>query len=255
MIIYLSGSGNYNTIASKTDLLTPENAGKLNILMSFAYIKSEKLISSLIPYFQYFMLDSGAFTFLNSGKKLDWNDYVTKYCDFINAYNVKYFFELDNYRILGYEQTIAIRHEIEKRTKKRCIPVWHKYLGKDEYIKMCQQYDYIALGGIAIQEIKRTEHKYFPWFISTAHKYNTKIHGLGYTSLTGLYKYNFDSVDSSTWLQSSIRFGDVFKFTGAYMKKYRKPINTKIKVKKLVVHNFCEWVKFAEYAQYNLREF
>lgn len=31
-----------------------------------------------------FLLDSGAFTFLRSGKRVDWDDYVGRYARFIN---------------------------------------------------------------------------------------------------------------------------------------------------------------------------
>lgn len=73
---------------------------------------------------------------------------------------------------------------------------------------MIQEYDYVALGGIAIKDFKKSEHKLFKWFIDTAHKANTKIHGLGYTNDSITKRNNFDSVDSTSWLGGS-RFGNL----------------------------------------------
>lgn len=42
---------------------------------------------------------------MNSGKTVDWIKYADAYCDFINAHNCKYYFELDLDVIIGVEQT------------------------------------------------------------------------------------------------------------------------------------------------------
>lgn len=249
MKIYLSGAGWYESLAKNKDLLNKETAKDMNILTSFAYIKGEKTIKSLIPYFKSFMLDSGAFTFLSKGKNIDWHAYIDRYASFINEYDIDLFFELDIYSIVGIEETIRLRHELEKKTDKRCIPVWHRCLSKDMFFQMCNEYDYVALGGIAIKEIRQQEHKIFSWFINEAHKRNTKIHALGYTSIKGLNKYPFDSVDSSTWLMNGARYGAVWNFDGRHMTSRRKPANTRIITSKLVAHNFSEWVKYGIYME------
>lgn len=46
-----------------------------------------------------FLLDSGAFTFMNSGKKVHWKTYVDEYIEFINRHDVQQFFELDLYTL------------------------------------------------------------------------------------------------------------------------------------------------------------
>ena len=74
------------------------------------------------------MLDSGAFTYLNkqSKEKINWNEYVIKYAEFIKEYNVKHFFELDIDPIVGLKEVERLRDLLEERAQRKCIPVWHK---------------------------------------------------------------------------------------------------------------------------------
>lgn len=220
------------------------------ILESFYYADKDE-IQKLMPYFGDFLLDSGAFTFMqNSKKHVDWNEYLEQYANFINTYNVNKFFELDIDHVVGYDEVIKLRKKLEHLTGKQCIPVWHTSRGKEEYLKTCDEYPYVAIGGIAIKTIKSSQYKYFPWFIDQAHKKNTKVHGLGFTNLEGIKKYHFDSVDSTSWTTGN-RFGALYKFNGKTIVKYDKPQGTRIpkdKVKELAVNNFIEWCKFQQYA-------
>lgn len=236
-------SGGVSSMGEKAHI--PDKAANINILMSFYYI--DDVVVRLIPRFKNFMLDSGAFTYLVSGKHINWDEYVSRYIDFIKTYKVEKFFELDIDPLIGYEKVKKIRQRIEHETGKQCIPVWHRSRGKEEFLRMCEEYPYVALGGIAVKEIKRTEHKYFPWFINEAHKRGAKIHGLGYTNLKGLKKYHFDSVDSSAWTAGN-RFGFIYKFNGKEMVKHIKPEGYRVKPKETAINNFVEWVKFSQYA-------
>lgn len=220
------------------------------ILESFYY--ANEWTEWAIPRLSKFLLDSGAFTYLSQGKSADWNDYLRRYVDFINRNDVKLFFELDIDPLVGYENVLKLRRKLEDRTGKKCIPVWHKSRGKDEFLRMCDEYDYVAIGGIVTQEIKRDEHKYFPWFIKEAHKRGAKIHGLGYTNLKGLERYHFDSVDSTSWTTGN-RFGLIYKFDGHTMRKYEAGEGHRLKdARASAVNNFNEWVKFQQYARLHL---
>lgn len=249
MQIYLAGqnpAGKKNIIGGGFDL------DNVKILESFYYV--DEWTIKLLPYFGDFLLDSGAFTFMINNKKgnIDWLDYINRYAKFIKDYNIDKFFELDIDSLVGYEKVLEYRKILEKKTGKKCIPVWHKSRGKEEFIKMCKEYDYVAIGEIVSKEIIPAEYKYFTWFINTAHKYGTKIHGLGFTNLEGLKKYHFDSVDSTSWTTGN-RFGAVYKFNGTTMEKVNKPDGCRLSdSKKTAVHNFNEWVKFQRYAEHNL---
>ena len=224
------------------------------VLESFYGLKGNKTLEFIARHDkENFLLDSGAFTFMsNTGKgNIDWKDYIDRYIDFINKYNIKYFFELDIDVIVGYENVKKIRKYIEAKTQKKCIPVWHKARGKEEFIKLCEEYDYVAIGGIVTKEITSKEYKYFTWFINEAHKRGTKIHGLGFTNLKDLKKYPFDSVDSTSWASGS-RFGAMYVFDGQEMTS-RTFDNKRVKNgKKLNIHNTKEWIKFQRYAEKHL---
>lgn len=220
----------------------------VNILMSFYY--QDDIITKAIPYLKNFLLDSGAFTFLASAKKkVKWDEYLEQYANYIINHNVKLFFELDIDTIVGYDEVIRLRKKLEKLTNRQAIPVWHKSRGIDNFVKMCQEYKYVSLGGIAIGDITKDQYKYFPYFINTAHQNKAKIHGLGFTNFEGLTKYHFDSVDSTTWTTGN-RFGYLYQFNGKTMVKINRPSNCKLSnVKRVAMHNFSEWVKFAHYAE------
>ena len=199
-----------------------------------------------------FLLDSGAFTFMNNSKNnVDFDEYLTKYISFINTHDIKYFFELDVDVIVGLKEVERLRKRLEEETGKKCIPVWHKSRGKDYFIKMCKEYDYIAIGGIVTKEIKPYEFKYFKWFIDTAHSYGCKIHGLGFTNLKGLYIYNFDSVDSTSWVAGG-KFDSLYHFNGREMKQVdtgNRKRRSDLSTDPINRHNYYEWVKFQHYAE------
>lgn len=224
---------------------------KLYVLESFYYI-NENFIK-LLPYLDDVLIDSGAFTFMQNKKttNINWDDYVEKYGNFIKKYKIKKYFELDIDKIVGYEEVKRLRNKLENIVGWKCIPVFHRNRGKDEFLKLIKEYNYIALGGIAIKDINRTEYKYFKWFIDEAHKKNCKIHGLGFTNLEGIKKYHFDSVDSTTWVSGN-RFGKVYKFNGKNIIIYNKLPGTRMKTRETAINNFIEWVKFSNYADKHL---
>jgi len=223
-----------------------------NILQSFYYC-NEFTEKGIIPNCKSFMLDSGAFTFMNNCKKnINWYEYIDKYVDFINRNKIDLFFELDIDVIVGYEEVKKMRKYIERKTNKKCIPVWHKSRGLEEYKKLCKEYSYIAIGGIVTKEIKSTEYKYFSQLIKIAHENKCKVHGLGFTKLKELEKYKFDSVDSSSWVCGN-RFGFVYLFDGKTLLKQTKNTGQRLKDgKEVALHNFKEWVKFSKYAEHKL---
>lgn len=229
-----------------------ENFVNVYILQSFYYADefTEKII---IPNAKEFLLDSGAFTFMQNSKvKVNWVEYIKKYADFINRNNIENFFELDIDSVVGYKKVLEYRKLLEELTNKKCIPVWHKSRGINEFYKMCDKYDYVAIGGIVSKEITKGQYKYFSKLISEAHKRSAKIHGLGFTSLTNLEKYHFDSVDSTSWTLGN-RIGAVYKFNGKTMKRIDPPKGKRlVNAKTISLFNYMEWVKFQKYAEANL---
>lgn len=216
------------------------------ILESFFYVQDWQ-----IPYIKIakdFLLDSGAFTFFSGkNKNVNWEEYVDRYADFINRNKVNYFFELDIDKLIGYDNVIKLRKRLEQKTGKQCIPVWHKFRGKENFLSMCDEYPYVAIGGIVSKEIQSTEYPVFNYLINEAHKRGAKIHGLGFTNLEGMKKYHFDSVDSTSW-KSGGRFGQLHFFTGDAIKNVSCKSKRAKDYKQIDKNNYNEWVKFQQYA-------
>lgn len=218
------------------------------ILESFYY--ADEWVEKHIPLFKDFLLDSGAFTFFSGKqtKEINWEEYVDRYADFINRNKVNHFFELDIDKLIGYENVLKLRKRLEDKTGKQCIPVWHKFRGKENFFSMCDEYPYVAVGGIVSREIMPNEYPVFNYLINEAHKRNSKIHGLGFTNLTGLEKYHFDSVDSTAWTTGN-RFGAIYKFDGKTLRKFIKKEGQRLADSRdAALNNFMEWVKFQQYA-------
>lgn len=216
------------------------------LLESFYYFRDFQ--KPLIYNADLFLLDSGAFTFMNTVKgKVNWSEYIDKYIAFINENDIKHFFELDIDIIVGYDEVKRIRAKIEKETGKQSIPVWHKSRGIEEYKKLVNNYKYIAIGGFAIKHIKREEYPIIRRMVQYAYDRGVKVHGLGFTPKE-VTQYKFYSVDSTTWL-SCRRFGSVFKYEHGQMKMITpKNHGTKRdKQQELEIITIKEWIKYQKY--------
>lgn len=255
MKVFLAGANGKNKILAQ--MLLKENQEQKclpYILESYYYADSET--ERLIPYMKDFLLDSGAYTFMqNSKNHVDWDEYIEKYADFIVRNKVKKYFELDIDSVVGYEKVIEFRKRLERLTGVQPIPVWHTGRGTKEFAKHSKEYPYVAIGGLVgtgKSEYARKYWKFFPWFIKTAHENNAKIHALGFTSLDGIRQFHFDSVDSTAWTCGN-RYGYVYRFTGNDMSKIDAPKNHRlIDTRRAAQHNFDEWVKFQKWADTHL---
>lgn len=249
MKVYLAGNAPWreNGIYDKSVI---EN--KPYILESFYYIKEQgEWIIKMLPFFKDFLLDSGAFTYLNGAKKnVNWDKYIEEYADFINKHKIDLFIELDIDSVVGIKEVERLRNKLENLTGKKSIPVWHKSRGLEYWKKITKEYDYVAIGGIVTQEIKRSEYDVFYPLLKIATLNKCNVHGLGFTNMDGLKKYKFYSVDSTAWLYGN-RGGFLYKFNGKGIDKI-SPKNLRLKGKEGAIHNFTEWVKFSKYAEQNL---
>lgn len=221
------------------------------ILESFYYADTDT--ERLLPYYGDFLLDSGAFTFMQSSKShVNWDEYIERYASFINRNNIEKFFELDIDSVVGYEKVLEYRKRLERLTNKQVIPVWHKSRGAGDFKKMCDEYDYVAIGGIVSKEIKPEQYGVLPTLIEQAHKSKAKIHGLGFTALQWLGKCHFDSVDSTAWTTGN-RFGFIYQFNGKTMIKHECPKGKRLADSRKVAEiNYNEWIKYQKWAEKHL---
>jgi hypothetical protein len=225
---------------------------EIYLLESFFYIKEAEWLHKLIPTFRDFLLDSGAFTFMsNKAKTADWNRYVDEYADFINRHNIHHFFELDIDTLVGIAEVLRLRKRLEARTGKQPIPVWHRSRGKQAWLDLCNDYKYVAIGGIVTGEITKKDFPVFTWFLNEAEQRGARVHGLGFTGYNDLHRYKFYSVDSTGWVYGN-RGGFLYRFNGRDLDKIDAPANRRMKSRETAIHNFNEWVKFMRYADKQL---
>ena len=220
-------------------------------LESFYYCDEDT--ERLMPFYGDFLLDSGAFTFMqDKGNVKDWEEYIERYADFIKRNNVQKFFELDIDKVVGYEKVKQYRKRLEDLTGRQCIPVWHKSRGYAEYVRHCEEYSYVAIGGYVVKELTSKDYELFPMMIQKAHQNGAKVHCLGFTKLSCLSKYHFDSVDSTAWTTGN-RFGFIYKFDGKTMRKTDAPEGCRIgKPRDVAFINYVEWIKFQNWAKTHL---
>lgn len=247
MKIFLAGAETYQNILDKYAKCNPY------ILSSFYYI--DEKFENRIKNFGDFMLDSGAFTFMQKrGGDTKWEEYIERYADFVVRNRVEKFFELDIDVLVGYQKVLEYRDLLERKANRRCIPVWHKMRGMEEFKRMCDEFPYVAIGGHVIGELAKSDYDMFPAMIRYAHKHDARIHCLGYTNVTKLEKYHFDSVDSTRW--NCARFGRIECFDGKTMRVFdwRKQEKRLKRERAADVSEMCfgEWLKFQRYADSNL---
>lgn len=226
-----------------------------DILSSFYYCRNDSKMKAAIPTMRNFMLDSGIFTFINSGKRVDMDEYIHAYADFIKENKIKNYVELDVDQIYGVKETRRIRDKLEGLVGYPSIPVWHTIRGMDSFIEDCKAYNYICLGFFLTEGLPTNiTEKYTPKLIAKAHSLNCRIHGLGFTKTTKLPRLHFDSVDSSTWSIGK-RYGNLHTFdkVNKVIKSSNRPQGKRIKsMAAIEAHNFNNWRMYQDYARKNL---
>lgn len=217
------------------------------ILESFYYIKSNDFIKYKNEVAKSILLDSGAFTLLNSKKNIKFDNYIEEYAKYIRDNKIELYFEMDIDSIIGLKRVEEYRNYLEKYTKTKSIPVWHKSRGLEYFKILTKKYSYIAIGGLALKTIKRSEYKYLNIFLDIAHKNNCKVHGLGFTNTKLLKEIKFDTVDSTTWNRG--RFGEICIFENNTIKYIQRKTQKLTNQKLASEHNLLQWKKYSEYME------
>lgn len=104
MNIFLAGNIALKTPEEYLDLKAPFILQTFYDLQKWDDAYCQKVVTNPHRFF----LDSGAFTFMASGRKTDWNDYAERYIDFIKRNRVRHFFELDLDTVIGIDATREI---------------------------------------------------------------------------------------------------------------------------------------------------
>lgn len=208
MRICLAGTANSSDLASEI----------LNncdfLLESYLYFKEWQ--KPLIDKMKLFIVDSGAFTFMQSKKDKNYKKYLIEYANFLKNHKIDYFMNLDLDYIIGVEETKKLTDELERIVGKQSIPVFHRKAGWERFKEMVREYKYIAIG--TIYEYRKNP-KMLQYLVEYANDNGCKVHGLGFTIQKQLNTINFYSVDSTTWLSGN-QYGIVFQFNGEKMLRH-----------------------------------
>ena len=222
-----------------------------------------------LKQFDSVMVDSGAYTYqIKSGmymdkqkagidltsisfKKLD--EFTEQYGQWLaaNKDHFDYYVEMDVDKLVGLPKVEEYRNYLETCTSKQCIPVWHSSRGFEYWDKMITDYKYVAIGGVAANEMTNSERK-ISYLISLAHKKNCKVHGMGFTKFRYLNLIPFDTVDSSTWL-SGARHGQLQLYIdktikGILLRKHGKD-SRKVGYKEFYNVNLDSWSLYEKYLE------
>lgn len=254
MIIYLSSALESADLRKNGEEKFKNCIKDSHILSSFAYHKDG--FEKYYPLCKSLMLDSGAFTIMqsaikNGGKKnnFDVMDYCRKYANHIKKYNIENFLELDIEGAYGFEVYKDCLHLLQDITGREPIYVYHRWRGLDYYKELVKKYSYVALGDVDIVNGHSSQVNYIPWFLDEAHKNNCKVHGLAFTNVRNLAIYPFDSVDSSTW-SAGVRFAQTCRFDGHQIMKYSHNLPNKLWTQDrsdVLIKDFLEWKKLQKY--------
>lgn len=254
MRIFLASTGNLEVYSNKVN----KNVSRYILCTFYEGEKACLKAINLSNGVENFLLDSGAFTFMNSKNnitKKELEEYCDRYIAFINKYNIKYFFEMDVDYLFGIEYVEYLRNKIEKETGKQCIPVWHITRGINYWKKLCKEYKYIAIGGLVSSGINISRKdilKIIKKLTVYARSKNVKVHGLGFTTTKELKNIPFYSVDSTSWLKTIVFGASLSKYNNKThdIKNIDIPNNDntkKINYSTCLENNFKEWMKYQKY--------
>lgn len=226
------------------------------LLMSYFYLRTvikDPLMQKIVCHYNKnnkLIIDSGTFSYLKGAKATvsSLDSYCQEYADFVAKYQINQYVELDVDALVGYSRVLEYRKLLESKRGKKCIPIWHKPRGKQEFIKEVKEYDYIGLGGIAIGKITKSDWHYFSQLNAYAKKHHCKIHAMGFTPAKNINEYGFYSSDSSSWTGGA-RFGTIYYFNGRQLKQIKKPPHTRVNRSNVQLDkiNYQAWCDYQHY--------
>ncbi len=184
-----------------------------NILESYHYINSQRIVDVMRAHGAKVFLDSGAFSAWNIGEEID----INAYCDYIKK-------NWDLWRVEDDAVMFSVLDGIGDPLKTwqnqlymeqqgvRPLPCFH--FGEDtRYLDWyTERYSYITLGGM----VGKTTKQLREWLdkiwndhlVDSSGKPKTKVHAFGITSFEIMERYPWFSCDSSTWIQTAA-FGNI----------------------------------------------
>ena len=186
-----------------------EKSRAKKILSSYWYCKNRRLKDIRSRHFKGveldFFIDSGAFSAFTKGHEIR----VEDYSDWIES-NKEYLSLYANLDVIGNQVLTRLNQEIMEGRGLFPLPVFHVGSGLKELRRLCEKYEYIAIGGM-VPYMKRVN-TIWPSLVKIFEiGVDNRLHGFGCTNQKVLFNLPWYSVDSTTWL-SGARYGEVTLF-------------------------------------------
>lgn len=198
MKVYLAYGGPPDAVAMG---LSNEEA-KPALLVSYVYLpiflrQRERL------HFRHWVLDSGAFSAMNTGKEIVLKDYIKESKRLLDTDDqLKEVFALD---VIGDHKASARNCEEMWKEGVLATPCFHSGEPESALMEMAEKYPKIALGGIAGMRGQRK----IEWMKQCfARVWPKPVHAFGVGGEVAIMSLPFDSVDATNWELGPCRFGN-----------------------------------------------
>lgn len=183
----------YFAISGPTEIITVLTGRYKNALVSFYYYKGsfrDKLLKYM-PYFDSFIMDSGAFQAWLKNKEISLDEYEKTLKDD----NIKKYFSLDS--IGNAKDSFENYLEMKKRGLNP-IPTFHINTDINYLYKYLDLTDHISIGGMVGGD-KVEDNLLKIWAEILKINPEAKVHGLGVSNFSTASAYPWHSIDSSSW--------------------------------------------------------
>jgi hypothetical protein len=219
MRLYIAGNGRQ----AESDLIDYKT-GARNRLLSYAFIDDWADLAFQFwvaerPESASVFLDSGAFSAMSRGSKID----MDKYCAYIEQHReaLACYAALD---VIGDWRATAVNLDVMLQRGLRPVPCFHRGSPWEELDRIAREHEYIALGGMVGGEGKRgttTEDDLSPHldrcFAIIKRHWPVKVHVFGVVAQWVLEKYPLYSADSSSAIMGA-GMGRVSQFKGGRLR-------------------------------------
>jgi hypothetical protein len=177
------------------------------MLLSYAYFAQWDVPTFRTHAGADILVDSGAFTAATQGKSVD----IAEYTDWLAEREglINHAASLD---VIGDEKASARNHEWQRSRlgdRVDLLATWHLGSSLPELHRLCRENDYLAIGG-CVPYAKRPEllMRHLVQAHKIAREHGTRLHGLGITGRTAMFRLPWGSVDSSSWATAH-RYGQL----------------------------------------------
>lgn len=153
------------------------------------------------------LIDSGAFTAATQGKKVS----IQEYTDWLRERG-EFIAHAASLDVIGDWRGTARNYDWQRSRlgdSFPIIPTWHLGSPLEELHRLCADHDYMAIGG-CVPYAKRPQMlmRHLVQAHKIAREHGTKLHGLGITGRTAMFRLPWESVDSSSWATAH-RYGQL----------------------------------------------